>query len=770
MNVDKFVQQVEAVHQHGAALRQRAREAAPPHLLDAAYDAFCAALAELDAAKHDLLHGIVQRSHVEHALRESEERFRSLVQNSSDIITVLGADGTIVYESPSIERILGYHPTELIGHNVFALVHPDDQFVAHNALARALQTPDGPHYLQCRFLHRDGSWRYLESVGANRLDWPMISGIVVNSRDITDRWQAEQALRDEEERFRQLAEHIQDALWMKDVQQNRLIYISPAYNNIWGRSSEQLLADHAAFFDFIHPEDRARVRAIIAQQRHSTYEVEYRIVHPHGDIRWIWERAFPIRNAQGEVYRIAGIAKDITERKRSEAQLHHQALHDALTGLPNRALFMNHLKQALARHKRHPEYAFAVLFFDLDRFKQVNDSLGHPVGDQLLVGIAQRLASCLRPNDTVARLGGDEFVILLDGLTGVTDATQIADRIQHSLAQPFHLNGHDIVTTTSIGIALSTTTAYTHPQDLLRDANIAMYRAKAGGKARYAVFDQAMHAYAVALFHLERDLRRAVERHEFDVHYQPIVSLANGQVLGVEALLRWQHPERGTVLPSTFIHLAEETGLIVPIGDWMMRTVCAQTRAWQIAHQRSLFVAINLSARQFQHTDLSANIGDILADVGFDAQYLKLELTESSLIERPDMVATTLQALRNMGVHLLIDDFGTGYSSLSHLKHFPIDTLKIDQSFVRGITTNADDAAIVTATIAMAHSLHRTVIAEGVETHEQIAFLQKHGCDAIQGYVVGPPMPADAFTQHLGKHSPAAVSARGTGAHLAVGE
>jgi len=770
MNLDKFAQQVDAVRQHGTALRQHVHNNAPLHLIDAAYDAFCSTLAELDAAKHDLLHGLVQRSHVEHALRESEERFRSLVQNSSDIITVLGADGTIVYESSSIERILGYQPTELIGYSVFALIHPDDHPTVHSTLAAALEAPDMPLQVQCRFLHRDGSWRYLESTGANRLEWPTICGIVVNSRDITDRRHVEQALREGEERFRQLAEHIQDVLWMKDVQHNQLIYVSPAYDAMWGRSSEQLLADRAAFFDTIHPQDRAHVRATIDERSHASYEVEYRIVRPDGDVRWIWDRAFPIHNEHGEVYRIAGIAKDITERKRAEAQLQHQALHDALTGLPNRALLMDHLKQALARNKRHPEYAFAVLFFDLDRFKQVNDSLGHPVGDQLLIGIAQRMEACLRPNDTVARLGGDEFVILLDGLASITDATQIADRVQHSLAQPFLLNGHDIVITTSIGIALSTMAAYTQPQDLLRDANIAMYRAKAGGKARYAVFDQAMHAYAVALFQLERELRWAIERNEFDVHYQPIVELESGQVIGVEALLRWQHPERGTVLPSTFIHLAEETGLILPIGDWIIRTVCAQTRAWQAAYQRPLFVAVNLSARQFQHTDLSANIGHILTDVGLDARYLKLELTESSLIERPEMAAATLQALRTMGVHVLIDDFGTGYSSLSHLKHFPIDTLKIDQSFVRGITTNADDAAIVMATMAMAHSLHRTVIAEGVETQEQIAFLRAHGCDAIQGYAVGRPMSADAFTQRLGEHLLASVNERGTGVHLAVGE
>lgn len=742
MNVDIFAQHAEAAQQHAALLCQRARDGAPPHLLLAAQDAFAKALADLRTATRDLQHGVAQRAQIEHALRESEERFRSLVQNSSDIITVLGADGTIIYESPSVKSILGYEPTDLIGQNAFALIHPDDQFLVFDVLAAALETPDTALQVEYRCRHRDGSWRYLESVGTNRIERPTISGVVVNSRDITDRKQVEQALRESEERFRQIAEHIQDVLWMTDLEQDQAIYVSPAYEVIWGRASAQLRTEPLAWFDAVHPDDRAHVRAVIDVQWRGTYETEYRIVRPNGEVRWIWARAFPIHNHHGQVYRVAGIAKDITERKQAEAQLQHQALHDALTALPNRALLMDHLRQAVARSKRHPGYAFAVLFFDLDRFKKINDSLGHVVGDQLLIAIARRLEACLRPNDTVARLGGDEFVILIDGLADRSDATQVADRVQHSLALPFHLNGHDIVITTSIGIALSTTAEYTHPQDLLRDANIAMYRAKAAGKARYAVFDQAMHAHDVAVFQLEGELRRAITRGEFEVYYQPIVALGNGDMIGMEALLRWHHPTRGVVLPATFIQLAEETGLILPLGDWMIRTVCAQMQAWHAAYGFPLFAAVNLSARQFQRADLSTNIARMLAEAGLEAHYLKLELTESSLIDQSKVVTETLHALRTMGVHLLIDDFGTGYSSLSYLKQFPIDTLKIDQSFVRGVTTDADDAAIVTATIAMAHSLHHSVVAEGVETLEQIAWLRAHGCDAIQGYIAGAPVPA----------------------------
>jgi len=751
VNGDRLSQQFEIVRQRTAALYQHIHEASPQHRssLTAAYQELSITLDELEAAKEELLRNIVERTRVEQVLRESEARFRSLVQNSSDVITVLGADGTIIYESSSIERILGYTPEELTGKNVLALIYPEDLPAVLKVLNEVIEAPETPLHAAYRFQHRDGSWRYLESIGTNLLDVPTISGLVVNSRDITDRTRIEQALRESEERFRQLAENIHEVFWMTDAEKNQLIYVSPAYEQVWGRTTHSLYENPASFLDTIHPDDRPHMLHTLENQRRETYNEEYRIVRPNGDIRWIWDRAFPIRNQDGQIYRIAGIAEDITERKQTEAQLLHHAMHDVLTGLPNRALFMNHLEHALARTKRYTSYAFAVLFCDLDRFKKINDSLGHLVGDQVLIGAAHRLAQALRPNDIVARLGGDEFVVFLDAINTINEATDIANRIQQSLASPFHLSGHELVVTTSVGIVISTTMEYASPQDLIRDSNIAMYRAKALGKARHAVFDHTMYAHAVASFQLEADLRHAIERQELRLHYQPMVSLRSGTIAGVEALLRWEHPQRGTILPTNFIQLAEETGLILRIGEWVLRTACAQAKAWHVEQHVPLFVTVNLSARQSKHVDLSARIKQILAETGLDPQYLKLELTESSLMDHPDVITATLQKLRMTGSHLLIDDFGTGYSSLSYLKLYPIDTLKIDQSFVRGIATNPNDAAIVVATIAMAHSLNLTVVAEGVETEQQLSFLQQHQCDFIQGYLVGAPMQPEALTPHL---------------------
>ncbi len=751
MNGDRLSQQFEIVRQRADVLVQRSREASPQHqaALTAACEELRSTLDELEAAKEELLHSLVERARVEQALRESEARFRSLVQNSSDVITVLGADGTIIYESASIERILGYTAAELTGKNAFALIHPEDLPAVLQIFNQVLQAADSPLHAEYRFQHRDGSWRYLESTGTNLLNVPTISGLVINSRDVTDRNRIEQALRESEERFRQLAENIHEVFWMTDVERNQLIYVSPAYEQVWGRTTQSLRENPASYLDMIHPEDRLYVRHTLEDQRRGTYNKEYRIVRPNGDIRWIWDRAFPIRNHHGEIYRIAGIAEDITERKQTEAQLVHHAMHDVLTQLPNRALFMTHLEHALARTKRHTSYAFAVLFCDLDRFKNINDSLGHLLGDQVLVESAYRLAQCLRPNDIVARFGGDEFVVFLDAISTIDEATDIADRIQQSLAVPFQLNGHELVITTSIGIVMSTTTEYASPQDLLRDSNIAMYQAKALGKARHAVFDHTMYAHAIASFQLEADLRHAIERQEFRLRYQPIVSLHSGTVVGVEALLRWEHPERGTIMPSHFIQVAQETGLILRIEEWVLRMACAQAKAWHVEQQVPLFVTVNLSAQQFEHADLSARIEQILAETGLDPQHIKLELPESSLMDHQDAVAATLQQLRMTGCHLLIDDFGTGYSSLSRLKLYPIDTLKIDQSFVRGIATNPNDAAIVVATIVMAHSLNLTVVAEGVETEQQVSFLRQHRCDFIQGYLIGSPMRPEALTPYF---------------------
>jgi diguanylate cyclase (GGDEF)-like protein len=429
----------------------------------------------------------------------------------------------------------------------------------------------------------------------------------------------------------------------------------------------------------------------------------------------------------------------------SREHFRHAAFHDALTGLPNRALLMDHLKLSIERVKGRSGYLFAILFLDLDRFKNINDSLGHIAGDQLLIEIARRLEKCLRPTDTVARLGGDEFAILLDGLEDYGDAIRVAERVQNDLASPFNLGGHEVYTTASIGITLNTI-GYDDPENVLRDADTAMYRAKENGKARHEMFDKVMHARAVALLQLENDLRRAIEREEFRVFYQPIVSLETDRIVGFEALIRWRHPEQGYVSPTEFIPVAEETGLIIEIGQWVLGEACGQMREWQRQSPdlRALTLSVNLSGKQFTQPDLIEQIKRILDRTNFDPRSLKLEITESVVMENAETASMMLTQLRALGVQLSIDDFGTGYSSLSYLHRFPVTTLKIDRSFISRMSAGLENSEIVRTILTLAGNLGMEVVAEGVETEEQLAQLKSMRCDYAQGYLFSKPVDADA--------------------------
>jgi diguanylate cyclase (GGDEF)-like protein len=442
--------------------------------------------------------------------------------------------------------------------------------------------------------------------------------------------------------------------------------------------------------------------------------------------------------------RTVELEKEVAERKQIEEQLRHNAFHDGLTDLANRALFMDHLQLALARAKRHENYQFAVLFLDLDRFKVINDSLGHVVGDKLLVGIARRLETAMRPGDTVSRLGGDEFTILLDDLGDAGEAGAVAERLLKELAMPYNLGGHEVFTSVSIGVALSAT-GYQSPEEILRDADTAMYRAKQLGKARYEVFDQTMHTRAVDRLEMERDLRRAVERRELFLQYQPIVSLDTGTVRGFEALVRWQHPERGLIPPAKFIPVAEETGMIIPIGLWVLGEACRQIRRWQglCPADEPLTMNVNLSGKQFMQPDLLEQIEAVLRETGLDPRSLKLEITESVVMENIETATRTLERLRALGVELSIDDFGTGYSSLSYLQRFPVSTLKIDRSFVSRMTESDGTAEIVRTIMRLAQNLGMDVVAEGVETECQRAQLSALECEFGQGYYFSRPMDGE---------------------------
>jgi diguanylate cyclase (GGDEF)-like protein len=437
------------------------------------------------------------------------------------------------------------------------------------------------------------------------------------------------------------------------------------------------------------------------------------------------------------------------ELEESREHFRHAAFHDALTGLPNRSLFTDHLRVALRRSHQNEKYLFGVLFLDLDRFKNINDSLGHPCGDELLKLVARRLESCIRQTDMVARFGGDEFAILLDAIQDASDAVRVAEKVQQAISAPFKLSSHEAITTASIGVALSTS-GYTEAEDIIRDADTAMYRAKDRGKARCEIFDTAMHTRAVTLLRLESDLRRALEKDELCVYYQPIVSLASGELHGFEALVRWQHPERGIVSPDDFVPLAEETGLILPIGLRVLWDACNQLRKWQqySLSNRDLIMSVNLSGKQLMQPDLIERIEEVLRESQINPWHLKLEITETVVMENPELAAVTLAKLRSLGVRLSIDDFGTGYSSLSYLNRFPVDTLKIDRSFVTSLNAADENLQIVKTIVTLAGNLGMQVVAEGVETEEQLEQLRSLKCQYGQGYLFSKPLEvtdADLF-------------------------
>jgi diguanylate cyclase (GGDEF)-like protein/PAS domain S-box-containing protein len=565
-------------------------------------------------------------------------------------------------------------------------------------------------------------------------------------REIAERHQAESRLQSSEERLSSILNSLDDIVWSASIRPFRMLYMNPATEKVYGYPATDFLSDSTLWLDVIHPEDRLRVE----QELHNLVkagglEVEYRIIRPDGEIRWLSNRSRVIYNATGIPVRIDGIIHDFTDRKRIEFQLMHDALHDTLTQLPNRSLFAERIQLALDRTKRRSDYLFAVLFIDLDRFKVVNDSLGHLVGDQLLMAIATLLKGCLRTEDVVARFGGDEFTILLEDIKAPADAIQVAERIQLALSSPFQLGDHTVFTSASIGIVLGST-GYQNASDLLRDADIAMYRAKSDGKACYAVFDQDMYEATLELLRLESSLRQAVEQQELFIHYQPIASLSTGELIGFEALLRWHHPTLGYISPGKFIPLAEETGLIVSIGTYVLRQACQQLSAWQakLPQAKKLKLHVNVASQQLKNSSFLQQINAILEETGIDGNCLRLEITEGTLMDHSQATLKLLHQLRERGIQLSIDDFGKGYSSLSYLRRFPIDTLKIDQSFVNSMNTDPDNFEIVRTIITLAHTLGLDVVAEGVETAAQLAQLQYLGCEAAQGYLFSKPIDPTA--------------------------
>ncbi len=660
-----------------------------------------------------------------------ERRYRELVENANDLVFSLDTAGRFTSVNASAMRILGYTREEIVGRVLEEIAAPPYQALAREACAPAAEDTRR-HVLEV--IGRDDRRVVLEVSARARRQEDGSFAVDGIARDITERRRAEEELRSKEEALRESQQRFalavrgtNDGLWDWDLRAGR-VYFSPRWKSMLGYLEDEIGDSPADWFRLVHPDDLGRLTSKLTDHQDGLtphFEHEHRMLHKDGGYRWVLNRGFALRHEDGTAYRMAGAQTDVNDRRS----------YDALTGLPNKALFVERLEKLVMRVQRSPDHLFAVLFLDLDRFKLINDSLGHLTGDRLLVAFARRLEECIRPADMIARFGGDEFAILVDAIEAPAAAARVAERIQQALARPFDLGGPEVYTSGSIGIALSST-GYHHAEDLLRDADTAMYRAKAGGRARYEVFDAAMRRQVTVFMRTQNDLRRALERDELRLHYQPIVELAGGAVTAFEALVRWQHPERGLLTPSEFIEIADDTGLIVPIGDWVLRRACRQLRSWRerFAGGPALAVSVNFSARQISDPDLVARVGQALAESQLAPEGLVLEITENALIESADAAMARIAKIRELGVRLHLDDFGTGYSSLSYLHRFPIEAIKIDRSFVSTMMHNEDARSIVRSVLSLAESLRLSTIAEGVETTEQAELLASLGCGQGQGF------------------------------------
>ncbi len=685
-------------------------------------------------------------------LTEREERFRQIAENVREVFFVISAKtDEILYISPTYETVWGRSCQSLYKDPqswLFA-IHPEDSFKAIATIETQFRTGDDFEE-EYRIIRPDRSicWVRVRAFPVRDV-MGKVNRFVGIAEDITTRREAEEALKKSEEQFRLTFEMAPIGMAISSLK-GKFTRVNRALCDALGYSKAELL--ELSFAEISHPDDweiHHNLEQKLIDTEESNFQIEKRFIAKNGQIVDTLLKVVVVCDSQNKPLHFNNQIVDITERKHMEQQLLHDALHDALTGLPNRALFIDRLEQQLKRSQRQDNYLFAVLFLDLDRFKVVNDSVGHLVGDKLLIEIARRLEKSIAPTDTVARLGGDEFTILLENISSKSEATLVAESIYQTLTFPFHIEGYELFTTASIGIALSSH-GYDKPEDILRDADLTMYSAKEQGKARYEVFDYSLRDRALQRLELETDLRRALERGEFEVYYQPITSLSLGTLSGFEALARWNHPTKGSIKPVDFIPVCEETGLIVPLGNWLLKEACKAARSWQLkyAEHPAIKMSVNLSAQQFREPQLIKEVENILAETGLEGKFLKLEITESVLIDNLETVSEIILHLREQEIQFSIDDFGTGYSSLSYLHRFPVDTIKIDRSFVSQMQANGDNSAIVKAIVTLAHMLNMDIVAEGIETTSQLAQLKLLECEYGQGFFFSKPLcqkEAEAF-------------------------
>ena len=740
---------------------------------------------------------ISERKAREKTVREKVTRQQLILENVKEhVILLLDAEGVITACNSSVERILGYRPEELEGHFITCIFTPED--VRSGVVQEEMRVAEAEGRAQDNrwHVHKDGSSFWADGITTARYaeDGSLLGFAKVFSDDSKSKLaeQERDYLMERLERKRAYLEAIfqqmPSGVSIAEAPSGKLIMHNEEAEKLLGHPLLES-ADYTGYsrYGALHPdgqpyaaEEYPITRALLHGETVSQEDMHYR--RGDGRVTLFSVNAAPVRDADGTVIAAISTFHDISGRQRAAEALHkahealqarvkeldamkeelervndrlyHDAFHDALTGLPNRLLFTERLEQALKRQVRHSQSHAAVLFLDFDRFKVVNDSLGHAVGDGLLTGISQRLQTCVRPSDTVARLGGDEFVILLEEITHTEQVTHVAQRITEAFYRPLLVSEHDLYTSASIGI-VSNTAYYTRADDVLRDADLAMYRAKAKGRGTYQLFNQRMHQQAMDMMTLERELRDAVTQRELRVAYQPILAVANGTLLGFEALVRWQHPKRGLISPALFLPLAEETGLIREIDRYVWTEACRQVRSWQLSSDDSsgiehpLTLSINLSSQHFLYPELVQDIESILTETDFPPEQLVLEITEGALIRSSEMVSTMLRELKELGLKLYLDDFGTGYSSLSYLQRFPVDALKIDRSFIDSMTSSEESAELVRTIINMAQNLGLQAVAEGVETEEQLERLRDLGCSYTQGYLFAKPLSEEQAEEFM---------------------